>query len=372
MSRGPRSRPHPHATAPHRDSIWPPVLLALALLCIIIFVHLARRSGPDRDRAPEATNRANLGSDRLTIEFLDIGQGDAALIRSPEGKLALIDAGPSPTEAASLLRERGVDRLDLVVVTHHHSDHYGGMLAVVREFHPQVFLDAPSPHASKAYELLLRTVRDEGITAIQPTKSPRKIELGSVHLTILPMPPPDAHNENNNSIGLRVDYGDFAALLTGDSEVAERAWWSDHAAHLCARVSILKLAHHGSRNGTSAAWLNLTRPELAVASLGADNEYGHPHPETLHRLGNAGVPLARTDQEGSITIRTDGATWTERDSRRRPAARLGASSPVDSRDPPRGLTVGRREGPQFRRQEPRTGQRSRSARPPLAKGRSAA
>ena len=307
MSRGPRSRPTP--TAPRRDSIWPPILLALALLCIIAFVNLSRRSKPGEPAAAPA----DLGSDRLTIEFLDVGQGDSALIRSPEGKLALIDAGPSPMAVASLLRERGIDRLDLVVVTHHHSDHYGGMLAVLREFRPRFFLDAPSPHASKAYETLLRAVRDEGITAIQPTESARKIELGSVHLTILPMPPADVHNENNNSIGLRVDYGDFAALLTGDSEVAERAWWSEHFANLCARVTVLKLAHHGSRNGTSAAWLALTRPELAVASLGADNEYGHPHPETLQRLRRAGVPLRRTDQAGSIPITTDGATWTEPD-----------------------------------------------------------
>ena len=322
MSRRPPLRPTP--TAPRRDSIWPPLLLALALLCVIAYVHQARRAA--RIPGPEPEARANLEADRLTIEFLDVGQGDSALIRSPEGKLALVDAGPSPERAASLLRERGVDRLDLVVVSHHHSDHYGGMLAVIREFHPRVFLDAPSPHASRAYELLLRAVRDEGITAIQPTDSARKIELGSVHLTILPMPPVDPHNENNNSVGLRVDYGDFSALLTGDSEVAERAWWTEHAAHLCARVSVLKLAHHGSRNGTSAAWLNLTRPSLAVASLAVDNEYGHPHPETLQRLRRAGVPLDRTDQAGSITITTDGETWTERDSRSRPAARTAATT----------------------------------------------
>ena len=321
MSRSPRLQPTP--TAPRRDSIWPPLLLALALLCIIAFVNLSRRPKPGEP----ADAPVILGLDRLTIEFLDVGQGDSALIRSPEGKLALIDAGPSPTEAASLLRERGIDRLDLVVVTHHHSDHYGGMLAVIREFHPRVFLDAPSPHASKAYETLLRAVRDEGITAIQPTDSARKVELGSVHLTILPMPPEDAHNENNNSVGLRVDYGDFSALLTGDSEVAERAWWTDHASHLCARVSVLKLAHHGSRNGTSAAWLSLTRPELAVASLGLGNDYGHPHPETLQRLSRAGVPLLRTDQAGSITITTDGETWTERDSRGRPLERTAGAIP---------------------------------------------
>lgn len=325
MSLAPTARP--------RDSFWPPIFLALALLCIIIFVRQWRQAHPRPNPGPDGGSV--LGSSRLTIEFLDVGQGDSALIRSPEGKLALVDAGPSAHRAASLLRERGVGRLDLVVVTHHHADHYGGMLAVIEEFRPRVFLDAPSPHTSKAYSRLLRAVRDAGITAIEPEATPRKIELGSVHLTVLPQPPVDPHNENNNSIGLRVEYGDFAALLTGDSEVAERAWWADHAPNLCANVAVLKLAHHGSRNGTSAAWLRLAQPGLAVACLGAHNEFGHPHPETLQRLEAAGVPLDRTDLDGTVTITTDGATWTKRDERR--AAPAGAAAVI--LDPP--LALGR-------------------------------
>ena len=303
-----------------RDLVWPPLLLALALACVVGFFLVARRNEPsDPIRPPARVEPATpVGLSRLTIEFLDIGQGDSALIRSPEGKLALIDAGPS-NRVVKLLRARGVERLDLAVVTHHHADHYGGMLAVLKEFRPRVFLDAPSPHSSQHYEAILRAVRDSGMTAIQPTGAPRKIQLGSVLLTIFPQPPIDPRNENNNSIGLRVDFGDFSALLTGDSEVSERAWWREHAPDLVAGVSVLKLAHHGSRNGTDAAWLRLTRPSLAVASLGANNDFGHPHPETLRRLRAAGVPLDRTDQAGTVTIITDGQTWTETDSRAEPS-----------------------------------------------------
>ncbi len=298
-----------------RDPFWPPILLGLALACVIAFLILSRRPRTVEPlRKPEPRVETVVGSGRLTIEFLDVGQGDSALIRSPEGKLALVDAGPS-NRVVGLLKARGVERLDLVVVTHHHSDHYGGMLAVVRAFRPKVFLDAPSPHASKAYESLLREVRHSGMTAIQPQSTPRKVELGSVLLMILPQPPVDPRNENNNSIGLRVSFGDFSALLTGDSEVAERAWWTRNAPDLCAGVSVLKLAHHGSRNGTSAAWLKLTKPSLAVASMGLHNEFGHPHPETLQRLQAANVPLDRTDDRGSITIITDGETWSEEDPR---------------------------------------------------------
>ena len=298
-----------------RAPFWPPVLLALTLACFVAFF-LACRPHPSRPLPPpDPTEQGpTVGTKRLSIEFLDVGQGDAALIRSPEGKLALIDAGPS-SRVVRLLRERGVERLDLVVVTHHHADHYGGMLAVLKEFRPRVFLDAPSPHSSQHYAAILRQVRDSGMTAIQPSDpaAPREIDLGSVLLTVLPQPPVDARNENNNSIGIRVVFGDFVALLTGDSEVAERAWWTRHARSLCADVTVLKLAHHGSRNGTDAAWLDLTRPKLAVASMGQNNEFGHPHPETLRRLRAADIPLDRTDREGTIAIVSDGQTWNETD-----------------------------------------------------------
>ncbi len=115
----------------------------------------------------------------LTIDVLDVGQGDAILIRSPEEKTALIDAGPS-RHVVELLKARGITTLDLVVVSHHHADHYGGMAAVIREFRPRFFLASNSSHTTRHYLGLLELVRDRGIQAIGPTDRPRRIELGSV------------------------------------------------------------------------------------------------------------------------------------------------------------------------------------------------
>jgi beta-lactamase superfamily II metal-dependent hydrolase len=115
--------------------------------------------------------------------------------------------------------------------------------------------------------------------------------------------------ENNNSIGLRVQYGTFSVLLTGDSETKERQWWIAHSVSLMRDCTILKLAHHGSRNGTDQHWLDLVQPELAVASVGQNNDYGHPHSETLSLLRGNGVPLLRTDLRGTITIISNGRTW---------------------------------------------------------------
>jgi competence ComEA-like helix-hairpin-helix protein len=151
-------------------------------------------------------------------------------------------------------------------------------------------------------------VRDQGIQTIFPTDKPHRIELGSVVLTVFPQAPDDAIEENNNSIGIRVQYGAFAALLPGDAEARERRWWERTVPDLCAGCTVLKLAHHGSRSGTDARWLGLVRPELAVASVGRGNEYGHPHSRTIALLERMGIPLMRTDRDGSVRIESDSRT----------------------------------------------------------------
>jgi competence ComEA-like helix-hairpin-helix protein len=222
--------------------------------------------------------------------------------------MALIDAGPSH-HVVELLKARGIKSLDLVVVTHHHADHYGGMAAVVREFRPRVFLASGSSHTTPHYQALLELVRDLRIQAIRPTDRPRWIELGSVLLTVFPQAPEDTKDENDNSVGIRLQYGDFSILLPGDAEAAERRWWEWTATELVRNCNVLKLAHHGSRNGTDAPWLAIVKPELAVASMGKGNEFGHPHPETLGLLSHLGIALKRTDFDGTVTIQSDGERW---------------------------------------------------------------
>jgi competence protein ComEC len=250
------------------------------------------------------------GADPLAVEVLDVGQGDSILIRSPEGKTLLIDAGPTKEGALRVLKRIGVTHLDLVALSHHHSDHYGGMEEVVREFKPRYFLASSSGHSTRTYLRLLKAVESEGITVVHPTSRSRRIELGSVELTIFPQAPEDHQEENNNSVGLRLKYGSFAMLFPGDREGPERQWWFAHCPDLVHNCTILKLAHHGSRNGTDARWLNAVRPELAVASMGSDNEYGHPHPETVRLLRSERIPFLRTDQLGTIVIQSDGRGWS--------------------------------------------------------------
>jgi beta-lactamase superfamily II metal-dependent hydrolase len=274
----------------------------LARLALFIGMALASRPAAAQERAARPARVAS-------IEFLDVGQGDAILIRSPEGKAALVDAGPHRELAAELLRRRGITSLDLLVLTHRHQDHLGGMEEVVRQFRPRVFLDNGSSHTTPHYLRLIELIRDLGIPAIRPTDRPRRIELGSVVLTVFPKAPEDRGEENNNSIGIRLQHDSFSVLLPGEVERAERGLWEHMAPDLCARATVLKLAHHGSDSGTDAGWLKLVRPELAVARVGRGNEYGHPGSETLGLLERSHIPLLRTDRDGTIVVESDGRRW---------------------------------------------------------------
>ena len=167
-----------------------------------------------------------------------------------------------------------------------------------------------SGHATSLYLKLLKTVEAQGMTVVQPSTKPRKIELGSVELTIFPQPPEDRKEENNNSVGLRLRYGSFSMLLDRRQRrdrtpvVAAqrpRAWCAT------ARFSSLPITAAGTE--PTRAGCKLVRPELAVASMGRNNEYGHPHAETVSLLRRSGIPFLRTDQLGTITITSDGRDW---------------------------------------------------------------
>jgi len=266
----PRERPSP------RPSAHTAVVLALAAL------------------AAACTPAASQHEAALQLTFLDVGQGDAILIRSPEGKTALVDAGPGGV-AAPLNWRYGVDTIDLAVATHPHADHIGGMAEVLRTQHVRYYMDNGAPHTTSTYGHLMAVVQGSDAVYLQATA--RTIELGSATITVLP-PLAAAQNHNNRSIGLLVEYGEFRALLTGDSESEEL----EHFLTLgVPRVTVLKAAHHGSRDAVTPAWLAATQPEVVAIPVGRGNSYGHPHPWALRYYGTAKA-VYRTDLHGDVTI----------------------------------------------------------------------
>ncbi len=230
------------------------------------------------------------------IVFLDVGQGDATLVISPEGRVALIDAGPSEIDLVSQLRRHGVDTVDVAIATHPHADHIGGMAGVFGEFPFRYYMDNGVPHTTRTYRELMETVQRSDVTYIEATG--RSLRLGSVKLGVLP-PPSDAASLNNGSIGILVEFGAFRALLTGDSEIEELNHFIDLGVP---DVDLLKAAHHGSRDGVSPGWLSATKPEVVVISCGRGNQYGHPHSWALRYYETVASEVYRTDADGEVIV----------------------------------------------------------------------
>lgn len=232
---------------------------------------------------------------QLELRFLDVGQADAVLVREG-GKTALVDAGGGAGVLAQL-RALGVDTIDLLVASHNHADHIGGMTAVLGGTVVRFYLDNGLPHTTATYQRTIQAVTASGAQYLRPTA--RTISLGSARLRVLP-PPPNVGDQNNSSVGILIQYGEFRALLTGDSEQLELQYWLEHDS--IPRVTVVKVAHHGSRNGTSPDWIEATHPQVAVISVGTGNTYGHPSAEVIEEWENAGATVYRTDQDGAVII----------------------------------------------------------------------
>jgi beta-lactamase superfamily II metal-dependent hydrolase len=243
----------------------------------------------------------------LSIRQLDVGQGDAALITTPEGLRILIDAGPNAHRVADILRNEGIDTVDLMVASHAHADHIGGMPAVFVAVSVRAFMDNGVPHTTATYARTIAAAeREPGLQYLQAID--RTITLGSVTIRVIP-PPRIDQSQNNNSVGLLVEYGDFAALYTGDSERRELTHWLRAAS--VPSVDLVKAAHHGARNGVTANWVEATSPEIVLIPVGSANRYGHPSPYALQLWAAANARVYRTDQIGEIEVkaRRDG-TYT--------------------------------------------------------------
>ncbi|HKQ91579.1 MAG TPA: ComEC/Rec2 family competence protein [Blastocatellia bacterium] len=286
------------------------VLFAIALVAAIIVVGLYwLRHSPQQIPTPFPTQG------RLQVYALDVGQGDSALIITPEGKSVLIDAGPPQAgdEVVAALRKKDVRSIDLAVATHPHADHIGGMRQVIENFGVKNFLDSGRDYPSKEYERMLRALDEKGIKPIIAKKG-MKFDLDSgAKLEVLNPQGGDqwieevrrgGSVENANSIVLRLSYGNFSMLFTGDAETETEDLIMESGATL--RAQVLKVGHHGSRYATSARFLDAVAPEAAVISCAADNRYGHPARQTLDRLRKAGVKIYRTDLNGEIAIVADG------------------------------------------------------------------
>ena len=238
----------------------------------------------------------------LTVEFIDVGQGDSILIMTPNKKTILIDAGESGNyeKIKDTLYKYNINKIDAVIATHPHADHIGGMEQIIRNFEIGKIYMPDKIHTSKTFENLLLAIEEKGLE-IDIAEAGVKMDLDeALNLTFV-SPNGDFADLNNTSAVLRLIYKDTSFLFTGDMEAK-----AEKLIDANIDVDVLKVGHHGSDTSSSKEFLDKASPQIAVISVGKDNKYNHPSSEVIKRLNNIGAKILRTDESGNITITSDG------------------------------------------------------------------
>ena len=287
------------------------------------------------------TGAAWPATSRLAVSVIDVGQGDSILVQFPGGQDMLVDAGDRDAglTVVQYLRSRGVQRIDILVASHPHADHIGGMQAVLSAFPIGKVWDSGYNQGSRTQQEFLGTIKAKGIRFGMP-KAGFSQTVGNVTVTVLAPKTQLTGTEsdaNNNSLVLRVTYGSVSFLLPGDMEGEERA-----TVGAWPRSTVLKVAHHGSRNGTDLAFAKALSPTYAAISYAQGNPYGHPHAEALAALRSTGAKILQTAVDGTVVFTTDGTsvsyttTHTARITRGRRASGAVVYSPVAAATVPKG------------------------------------
>ncbi len=241
------------------------------------------------------------------IHFIDVGQGDAILVTTPD-KILLVDGGPRASGVTAYLQDLEIETIDIVIGTHPHADHIGGLIEVFHSFTVGKVIDPGVSHTTVTYSDYMAAIENYEI----PLKEGRKgmkweLSEGARMKLLHPVSPSSSHL-NNASVVARVTLGELVVLLTGDAEKEAEAQMLNDAGLLPAHI--LKVGHHGSWTSSTTGFLEAVQPEVSVIMCGEDNPYGHPHDVAMERLNATGTDIYRTDLHGHIVIETDGTEYT--------------------------------------------------------------
>jgi competence protein ComEC len=284
---------------------------AIMLLCLAVWLAITPPLFPDR---------------RLRITVLDVGQADGIVIQTPNGHTILVDAGGRLERGAGaastaeqvgerivvpFLRRAGVRRIDVLVLSHPHGDHAGGTPVVLRDFAVGEFADSGQRYGGYAYNDALRTATDARVPMLYPRAGAVWRTDDGVTLTFIgpSLPFIQSNNAiNDNSVAFILQYKHFRMLFTGDAGVASEQRFVNEGIDL--HAGVLKVGHHGSAYSSSPAFIAAVHPRYAIISVGRHNMFGHPAPSTTETLQRFGAHVYRTDENGAVSVTTDG--WTER------------------------------------------------------------
>ncbi|XOQ45359.1 MAG: hypothetical protein ACFWTN_13075 [Clostridium sp.] len=244
---------------------------------------------------------------KLTVHYIDVGQGDSEFLELPNGQTMLIDAGnpENGSQIVSYIKELGHNKIDYLIATHPHADHIGGMATVVNSLDiGSVYMPKVSTN-TKTFEGLLTAIQNKGLKVNTAKSGINLLKSGNLNIDIIAPCGTSYDDLNQYSAVLKVTYGANKFLFTGDAG-------AESEAQITADVSadVLKVGHHGSSTSTSQAFLNKVNPKYAVIEVGAGNSYGHPAAATISKLQNIGATIYRTDNDGTIIFTSDARTIT--------------------------------------------------------------
>ncbi len=276
-----------------------PLTLAQLLLLAILVLH------------PWSSGRAD---GKLRVDFLDVGQGDSALLTMPDGTTLLIDGGGNRSDAtrrigesvvSEYLWQRGLSEVDYVLATHADADHIDGLNDVLKNFAVRSALVGRKPSDNAEFGKFLQTLTQTK-THLETIQAGDVIRFGDVEVSVLWPPPGDDSSSNNDSVVLRIKFGERSILMTGDIEkLAESSLIGQQL-----QADIVKAPHHGSRTSSTDAFVRATKPLYAIISVGRHSMFGHPHQEVVERWQANGATVLTTGDCGAITVTTNGHDLT--------------------------------------------------------------